>query len=49
MTADAVAKHYAFDEWSEPRRGAEALFIWQFALGGQELPGHRVVRVETVG
>src|SRR5207245_5707794 len=42
-------KRYGFDQWSQPRPGAEALFIWRFALGGQELPEHRVVRIETVG
>ena len=49
MTLDAFAKRYGFDEWSQGRRGAEALFIWRFALGGQELLDHRVVRIETVG
>jgi hypothetical protein len=49
VTVDAFGKHYGFDQWSEPERGAEALFIWRFALGGQELPGHRAVRIETVG
>jgi hypothetical protein len=49
VTVDAFGKHYGFDQWSEPKRGAEALFIWRFALGGQELPGHRAVRIETVG
>lgn len=49
MTLDAFEKRYAFDQWSQPRPGAEALFIWRFALGGQELPEHRVVRIETVG
>jgi hypothetical protein len=49
MTLGAFGKRYGFDQWSQPRRGAEALFIWRFALGGQELPDHRVVRIETVG
>jgi hypothetical protein len=49
VTLDAFAERYGFDQWSEPERGAEALFIWRFALGGGELPGHRAVRIETVG
>jgi hypothetical protein len=48
VSLDAFAKHYGFDEWSQPRPGVEALFIWRFALGGQELPGHRALRIETV-
>jgi hypothetical protein len=49
VTLDAFEKRYGFDQWSQPRRGAEALFIWRFALGGQELADHRIVRIETVG
>jgi hypothetical protein len=49
VTLDAFGKRFGFDQWSQPRRGAEALFIWRFALGGQELPDHRVVRIESVG
>lgn len=49
MTLDAFGEHYGFDQWSQPRRDAEALFIWRFALAGQELPDHRVVRMEVVG
>lgn len=49
MTLEAFEKHYGFDQWGGPERGAEALFIWRFALGGQELPGYRAVRIETVG
>jgi hypothetical protein len=41
-------KRYGFDDWREPSRGGEALFIWRFALGGQELPGHRSLRIDTV-
>jgi hypothetical protein len=48
MSVDAFGKRFDFDEWSQPRRGAEALFIWHLALGGQELPDHRVLRMETV-
>jgi hypothetical protein len=48
MSVDAFAKHFRFDEWSEPRPGGEALFIWHLALGGQELSGHRTLRIETV-
>jgi hypothetical protein len=48
MSAEVFGKHFGFDEWSEPRRGAKALFIWRLALGGQELPGHHALRIETV-
>ena len=47
MTVDAFAKRHGFEQWSEPKRGEAALFIWRFALGGQELPGHDAVRIET--
>jgi hypothetical protein len=49
VTANDFGKHYGFDQWSEPKPGAEALFIWRFALGGQELPRHHAVRIETEG
>jgi hypothetical protein len=49
VTLDAFAERYGFDQWSEPQRGVEALFVWRLALGGDELPGHRLVRIETVG
>lgn len=49
MTLDAFAERHDFDDWSEPQRGARALFIWRFALGGHELAGRRALRIETVG
>jgi hypothetical protein len=48
VSVDAFGKRFGFDHWSEPRREAEALFIWRLALAGQELPGHRALRIETV-
>jgi hypothetical protein len=45
---DEFRKHYGFDDWREPQAGGEALFIWRFALGGQELPDHRALRIDTV-
>jgi hypothetical protein len=45
---DEFRKHYGFDDWREPQPGGEALFIWRFALGGEELPGHRALRIDTV-
>lgn len=45
---DEFRKRYGFDDWREPPAGAEALFIWRFALGGQELPGHHALRIDTV-
>jgi hypothetical protein len=44
---DEFRKRYGFDDWREPPPG-EALFIWRFALGGQELPGHHALRIDTV-
>jgi hypothetical protein len=44
---DDFRKRYAFDDWREPPSG-EALFIWRFALGGQELPVHHALRIDTV-
>jgi hypothetical protein len=41
-------KRYGFDDWREPPPGAEALFLWRFALGGQELPGYRALRSDTI-
>jgi hypothetical protein len=45
---DEFGKRYGFDDWREPPSGGEALFIWRFALGGQELPGHHPLRIDTV-
>jgi hypothetical protein len=45
---DEFRKLYGLDDWREPPPGGEALFIWRFALGGQELPGHHAVRIDTV-
>lgn len=45
---DAFREHYGFDDWREPQRGAEALFIWRFALGGRELPDHEPLRIDAV-
>jgi hypothetical protein len=39
---------YGFDRWREPPPRGEALFIWRFTLGGQELSGHRPLRIDTV-
>jgi hypothetical protein len=44
---DEFGKRYGFDDWREPK-GGEALFIWRFALGGQELPGYNALRIDTV-
>ena len=48
MSVDPFADRFRFDEWREPRAGADALFIWRFAFGGAELAGHHSVRVEVV-
>jgi hypothetical protein len=45
---DEFRRHYGFDDWRAPRPDRAALFIWRFALGGQELPGHEPVRIDTV-
>jgi hypothetical protein len=43
----ALGERMGFDEWREPRPGdGERLFVWRFALGGGELPGWRVHRVD---
>jgi hypothetical protein len=44
---DEFGKRHGFDDWREPK-GGEALFIWRFALGGQELPGYNALRIDTV-
>lgn len=44
---DEFGKRHGFDDWREPE-GGEALFIWRFALGGQELPGYNALRIDTV-
>jgi hypothetical protein len=44
---DELRTRHGFDAWREPP-GDEALFIWRFALGGQELTGYRPLRVDTV-
>jgi hypothetical protein len=45
---DEFRRHYGFDDWRAPQPDRAALFIWRFALGGQELPGHEPVRIDTV-
>jgi hypothetical protein len=45
---DEFRRRYGFDDWREPQPGYEALFIWRFTLGGQELPGHDPLRIDTV-
>jgi hypothetical protein len=45
---DEFRKRYGFDDWREPPPGGEALFIWRFALGGQELPGHHALRIDII-
>jgi hypothetical protein len=45
---DAFRTRHGFDDWREPEPGGEALFIWRFALGGQELPGNRSLRIDTL-
>jgi hypothetical protein len=45
---DEFRKHHGFDDWREPQPGGEALFIWRFALAGQEVPGHHPLRIDTV-
>jgi hypothetical protein len=45
---DEFRRHYGFDDWREPQPDGAALFIWRFALGGQELPGYEPLRIDTV-
>lgn len=40
------ADRYGFDDWRESR-AEEALFVWLFFLGGEELPGRRAARIES--
>jgi hypothetical protein len=41
-------KRHGFDEWRDTRPADAALFVWRFFLGGQELPGHRALRTDSV-
>jgi hypothetical protein len=36
---------YRFDDWRDARP-EESIFVWRFFLGGQELPGHRPLRID---
>jgi hypothetical protein len=45
---DEFRKEYRFDDWRDTLPAGEALFVWRFFLGGQELPGHRALRIDIV-
>jgi hypothetical protein len=46
--AEEFRRRYGFDEWRDTPPAEKALFVWRFFLGGQELPGHRALRIDTV-
>lgn len=41
-------RRHGFDDWRDSRATDEAIFVWRFLLGGQELPGRRALRIDTV-
>lgn len=41
-------RRYGFEDWRGSRATDEELFVWGFFFGGQELPGRRALRIDTV-
>lgn len=41
-------RRHGFEDWRGSRATDEELFAWGFFFGGQELPGRRALRVDTV-
>lgn len=41
-----LKRHHAYERWRDSTSLDENLFIWKFFLGGNELPGWHVVRIQ---
>jgi hypothetical protein len=45
---DEFRRRHGFEDWRGSRATEEELFAWGFFFGGQELPGRRALRIDTV-